>query len=81
VLIDPRSRENTVLRSNLPPKSVYVIPNAIVADHFRPPSSVPPTDISQYSESTLTVFADLSTYRGAYSNHYRYLTSRLQKGC
>ncbi len=42
-------RENTVLRANLPPKSVYVIPNAIVADHFRPARSVPPTDMSQYS--------------------------------
>jgi len=38
-------RENTVLRSNLPPKSVYVIPNAIVADHFRPPRSGSPTDM------------------------------------
>ncbi|KAI0273109.1 transferase [Russula aff. rugulosa BPL654] len=37
-------RENTVLRGNLPPKSVYVIPNAIVADHFRPARSKPPTD-------------------------------------
>jgi len=37
-------RENTVLRANLPPKSVYVIPNAIVADHFRPARSRPPTD-------------------------------------
>lgn len=37
-------RENTVLRANLPPKSVYVIPNAIVVDHFRPARSVPPTD-------------------------------------
>lgn len=37
-------RENTVLRANLPPKSVYVIPNAIVADHFCPARSVPPTD-------------------------------------
>jgi phosphatidylinositol glycan class A protein len=43
------SRENTVLRGNLPPKSVYVIPNAIVADHFRPARSKPPTDTSQYS--------------------------------
>jgi phosphatidylinositol N-acetylglucosaminyltransferase subunit A len=43
------SRENTVLRANLPPKSVYVIPNAIVADHFRPARSKPPTDTSQYS--------------------------------
>jgi len=38
-----------VLRSNLPPTSVYVIPNAIIADHFRPPSSRPPTDTSPYS--------------------------------
>ncbi|KAI0250527.1 transferase [Lactifluus subvellereus] len=37
-------RENTVLRSNLPPKSIYVIPNAIVADHFRPAPSILPTD-------------------------------------
>ncbi|KAN0140150.1 transferase [Lactarius tabidus] len=37
-------RENTVLRANLPPKSVYVIPNAIVVDHFRPARSVPSTD-------------------------------------
>jgi len=43
------SRENTVLRGNIPPKSVYVIPNAIVADHFRPAHSRPPTDTSQYS--------------------------------
>ena len=42
-------RENTVLRSNLPPKSVYVIPNAIVADHFRPVPSILPTDTSQCS--------------------------------
>ncbi|KAI9507190.1 transferase [Russula earlei] len=38
-------RENTVLRSNLPPKSVYVIPNAIIADHFRPAVSNPPKDM------------------------------------
>lgn len=38
-----------MLRSNLPPTSVYVIPNAIVADHFHPPSSRPPTDTSPYS--------------------------------
>ncbi|KAI0269418.1 transferase [Gloeopeniophorella convolvens] len=37
-------RENTVLRAKLPPKSVYVIPNAIVADRFRPARSAPPTD-------------------------------------
>ena len=32
----PLSRENTVLRSGLPPESVYVIPNALVADQFKP---------------------------------------------
>jgi phosphatidylinositol N-acetylglucosaminyltransferase subunit A len=37
-----------VLRANLPPKSVHVIPNAIVADHFRPARLRPPTDTSQY---------------------------------
>ncbi len=42
-------RENTVLRANLPPKSVYVIPNAIVADHFCPARSVPPIETSQCS--------------------------------
>ncbi|KAH9995194.1 transferase [Russula compacta] len=38
-------RENTVLRANLLPQSVYVIPNAIVADHFCPARSGPPTDM------------------------------------
>lgn len=32
----PSSRENTVLRARLPPESVYVIPNALVADQFIP---------------------------------------------
>ena len=41
-------RENTVLRANLLPKSVYVIPNAIVADHFHPARSRPDTDMSPY---------------------------------
>ena len=50
-----RRRENTVLRANLPPKSVYVIPNAIVADHFCPARSGPPTDMSQYSRLGLGV--------------------------
>jgi phosphatidylinositol glycan class A protein len=46
-----RRRENTVLRANLPPKSVYVIPNAIVADHFFPAPSRRHTDISPCSRS------------------------------
>ena len=34
--LQPLRRENTVLRSGLPPESVYVIPNALVADQFKP---------------------------------------------
>ncbi|TFY64312.1 hypothetical protein EVG20_g5987 [Dentipellis fragilis] len=37
-------RENTVLRSKLPPDHVYVIPNAIVADQFKPAEVPPPVD-------------------------------------
>jgi phosphatidylinositol glycan class A protein len=60
-----RRRENTVLRANLPPKSVYVIPNAIVADHFRPARSTPHTDMSPYSRlCPCPVPADLLTHGG-----------------
>ena len=53
-----------MLRSNLPPTSVYVIPNAIVADHFRPPSSRPPTDASSYSRSCplINTYSDPHTH-------------------
>ena len=40
----PGRRENTVLRSNMKPQDVYVIPNAIVADQFKPATAPPPTD-------------------------------------
>ena len=56
-------RENTVLRANLPPKSVYVVPNAIVADHFHPAHSRPDTDMSPYSR-LCPVPADLLTHGG-----------------
>ena len=38
------SRENTVLRARLYPETAYVIPNAIVADQFRPPLATPTSD-------------------------------------
>jgi hypothetical protein len=33
---DKLSRENTVLRANLEPKTAYVIPNAVVPEQFQP---------------------------------------------
>lgn len=72
------SRENTVLRANLPPQSVYVIPNAIVADHFRPARSRPPTETSQSSTRASDQLGSLTPF--PYSNRYRYISSRLQKG-
>src|SRR5712691_7754008 len=64
IFLGPPRRENTVLRSNLPPTSVYVIPNAIVADHFHPPSSRPPTDTSPYSRlcPLMSTYSDPHTH-------------------
>ncbi|PCH44807.1 glycosyltransferase family 4 protein [Wolfiporia cocos MD-104 SS10] len=36
ICVSHTGRENTVLRANLVPKTVYVIPNALVADQFKP---------------------------------------------
>ncbi|EIW55542.1 glycosyltransferase family 4 protein [Trametes versicolor FP-101664 SS1] len=44
ICVSHTGRENTVLRSRLPPEHVYVIPNAIIADQFKPASSPPSTD-------------------------------------
>jgi phosphatidylinositol N-acetylglucosaminyltransferase subunit A len=38
ICVSHTGRENTVLRARLLPESTYVIPNAIVADQFRPAS-------------------------------------------
>lgn len=48
-------RENTVLRSRLPPELVYVIPNALVADQFKPASEPPSTNPSKPSGLMNTV--------------------------
>jgi phosphatidylinositol glycan class A protein len=40
-------RENTVLRSKMQPHKVYVIPNAIIADRFRPRATPLPTGTSE----------------------------------
>lgn len=34
------SRENTVLRAALVPSTVYVIPNALIADQFQPATEI-----------------------------------------
>lgn len=38
------SRENTVLRASLNPSTVHVIPNAVVADQFKPATEPLPLD-------------------------------------
>jgi phosphatidylinositol glycan class A protein len=42
-------RENTVLRAQLDPKIVSVIPNALIAEQFTPNPSVQDPDHSKYS--------------------------------
>ena len=42
-----RRRENTVLRARLYPETAYVIPNAIVAEQFKPPLTTVPSDKGQ----------------------------------
>ena len=41
-------RENTVLRARLQPSVVHVIPNALVAEQFKPPLKPPSGDTSKY---------------------------------
>ncbi|TFY82571.1 hypothetical protein EWM64_g1437 [Hericium alpestre] len=41
ICVSHTGRENTVLRAKLPPEKVYVIPNAIVADQFKPAAAPP----------------------------------------
>lgn len=43
------SKENTVLRAALDPHMVSVIPNAIVAENFRPDSSKASKDTSNFN--------------------------------
>ncbi|KAI0827160.1 transferase [Trametes gibbosa] len=44
ICVSHTGRENTVLRSRLPPEHVYVIPNALVTEQFKPASSPPSGD-------------------------------------
>ncbi|KAI0057716.1 glycosyltransferase family 4 protein [Artomyces pyxidatus] len=43
ICVSHTGRENTVLRANLPPEDVYVIPNALVASQFKPAPVAPPS--------------------------------------
>lgn len=40
ICVSHTSKENTVLRAALDPSIVHVIPNAVIADHFRPDPSM-----------------------------------------
>ncbi|CCM01208.1 uncharacterized protein FIBRA_03256 [Fibroporia radiculosa] len=44
ICVSHTGRENTVLRAKLAPHTAYVIPNALVADQFRPAASMQPSD-------------------------------------
>ncbi|KAG9057595.1 hypothetical protein FS842_005556 [Serendipita sp. 407] len=44
ICVSHTARENTILRANLDPRTSYVIPSAIIAEQFRPPSSPLPID-------------------------------------
>lgn len=46
ICVSHTGRENTVLRARLFPEATYVIPNAIVADQFKPTTGQSPTDSS-----------------------------------
>jgi len=46
-------RENTVLRAQLDPNLVYVIPNALIADQFKPSPVVNDPEHSKSSFPTL----------------------------
>ncbi|TBU31407.1 transferase [Dichomitus squalens] len=48
ICVSHTGRENTVLRARLQPSVVHVIPNALVADQFKPPLKLP-------SEDTITI--------------------------
>ncbi|KAI0938480.1 hypothetical protein AcV5_000156 [Taiwanofungus camphoratus] len=59
ICVSHTGRENTVLRARLLPRTVYVIPNAIVAEQFRPAPIVQPT-----STVTIVVISRLAYRKG-----------------
>ncbi|KAI0727454.1 transferase [Fomitopsis betulina] len=59
ICVSHTGRENTVLRARLPPESVYVIPNALVADQF-----IPDLTPKSMSEVTIVVISRLAYRKG-----------------
>ncbi|EIN09063.1 transferase [Punctularia strigosozonata HHB-11173 SS5] len=59
ICVSYTGRENTVLRGNLMPESVYVIPNAFVAEQFKPAEEPVPTD-----PMTIVVLSRLAYRKG-----------------
>ncbi|CAL1708571.1 unnamed protein product [Somion occarium] len=59
ICVSNTGRENTVLRARIPPQSVYVIPNALVAEQFKPAPILAPTDVV-----TIVVLSRLAYRKG-----------------
>ncbi|KAH9917322.1 transferase [Fomitopsis serialis] len=59
ICVSHTGRENTVLRARLPPECVYVIPNALVADQFKPDPNAKKTN-----EVTIVVISRLAYRKG-----------------
>ncbi|EIM85477.1 glycosyltransferase family 4 protein [Stereum hirsutum FP-91666 SS1] len=57
ICVSHTGRENTVLRSKLPPEHVYVIPNALVASQFKP------ADVPLTSDTITIVVISRFAYR------------------
>lgn len=60
ICVSHTSKENTVLRSGLPPQKVFVIPNAVDTANFQPNPSLPITD-----EVVIVVISRLVYRKGA----------------
>lgn len=60
ICVSHTGRENTVLRARLLPQTVHVIPNALVADQFKPMPTIRPND----NEITIVVISRLAYRKG-----------------
>jgi phosphatidylinositol N-acetylglucosaminyltransferase subunit A len=70
-------RENTVLRASLQPSIVHVIPNALIADQFKPSTTPVPTGISESGRSQ-----DLTQLTIVHISYYcRSITLCISKRC
>ncbi|EPS96892.1 hypothetical protein FOMPIDRAFT_127023 [Fomitopsis schrenkii] len=64
ICVSHTGRENTVLRAGLPPESVYVIPNALVADQFKPDLTPKTAHALPLATVTIVVISRLAYRKG-----------------